>query len=198
MADDPTNTNGASPQVDASPTEITPAHGGRLVPFVKGDERARELGRLGGQKRAAQAAIKAGDSEALRSVLDSAASTFKRGDLGPYCIAVAGTILGRIQTGAIKVPGSDAAALLRVLVDIARLEAGEPTSAAVIAHLSGGDVRERVEALRSQARQVIEARGVDLASAAALAVADTGGDVAGEAGALGPISADVSEGEGFA
>lgn len=110
-------------------------------------------------------------------------------------------MLARIASGAIRVPGGDAAALLRVLVDIARLEAGEATSAAVIAHLSGEDVRARVEGLRQQAAAVLAVRSVELASAAARAVADVGADVPptgdGVPAVGGPISAELVEGEGF-
>ena len=56
-----------------------------------------------------------------------------------------------------KVPirnGDEAATLLRALVDVARIEAGEATSTAVVAHVGAGAAAE-VLALRDQARRAL-------------------------------------------
>lgn len=83
-------------------------------------------------------------------------------------------MLARIASGAVKVPGSDYPALLRVLVDIARIEAGEATSAALVAHVSSADARARLAELQAQARAAIEAGAIEAPSAAAKAAADSG------------------------
>jgi hypothetical protein len=63
--------------------------------------------------------------------------------------------LARIAAGQIPIRnGDEAATLLRAMVDIARLEEGQPTSTAVIAHV-GRSATADVLALRDQARRAL-------------------------------------------
>ena len=55
----------------------------------------------------------------------------------------------QVERGEIQVRhGEDAASLVRVLVDVARLELGEHTSASVVAHISGPALAERLRQLQ--------------------------------------------------
>jgi hypothetical protein len=63
--------------------------------------------------------------------------------------------MGRLLAREIKLRGADVAPVLRALVDIARLEAGEPTSAALVAHVDAATVASRVGALQRQARAAL-------------------------------------------
>jgi hypothetical protein len=63
-------------------------------------------------------------------------------------------MIGRVSSGDQRVP--DPAAWVRVLVDVARLEAGEATSATLVAHV-GSDAAARVLALQAQARAALSA-----------------------------------------
>jgi hypothetical protein len=63
--------------------------------------------------------------------------------------------MGRLLVGEIKLRGADVAPVLRALVDIARLESGEPTSAALVAHVDAATVASRVGELQRQARAAL-------------------------------------------
>ena len=149
-----------------------------LRPFVKGDPRAVEAGKRSVEARRARATIATDGTSALRRELDTVTATFERGELGAQAAAVAGLLLAKVAAGVITVKGPDVAALLRVLVDVARLEAGEPTSQAVVAHIGTSQALERVAELRKQAREalgaVVVADAIDASSAAAVAVEDGG------------------------
>ena len=164
----------------------------QLTPFDS--ERARAAGKRSAEVRAAQRLAKVDTASSARQALETLADTYQRQDLGRYAIACAGWIMGQIVTGRIRVPGGDAAALLRACVDIARLEAGEATSHALHAHLSAGDVRARVAELQQQARELLDTGP----SATALAAADGPADSFGVVPARVAISAELTEGEGFA
>lgn len=110
--------------------------------------------------------------------------TLKRDNLGGDAALVAGLILAKIASGSIRLRSADVAGVLRVCVDIARIEEGQATSTALVAHLSGADVRSRVAELQQQARSIL--------SAAAVAAAD----VEGASSEEGSISAEVVEGGG--
>jgi hypothetical protein len=84
-----------------------------------------------------------------RSLLSDLVEACPRHRLGPTAAAVAADILARVANGDVEVRnGTEAAALLRVLYDMARLESGQPTSAALVAHLSTDEVLRRIEELR--------------------------------------------------
>lgn len=152
---------------------ITPVHGrGRLVPFDS--ERGKRAAARSVEVRAAKRAAVATSASDAAVKLDELARTFQRDRLGEYAAAAAGHVLGELVGGRIKVRhGEDAAALLRALVDIARLEAGEATSVHLSAHLSGEDAASRVAELRRRAAAtVLVVEAGEVASAAAEAVAD--------------------------
>jgi hypothetical protein len=132
--------------------------GGRrtnLRPFVPGDPRAAEAGRKGAETRAAKRAARVTSSRETAAVLRTIVDTFHRGDLGEASAAVAGWLLGRIAAGQVPIRNAgEAADLLRALVDVARLEAGEATSTAIVAHVGAGATAE-VLALRDQARRML-------------------------------------------
>ena len=73
----------------------------------------------------------------------------------------------------------EAAELLRALVDVARLEAGQPTSASIVAHV-GREAAAGVLALREQARAALgESTAVAADSAGVLEAGDDCSDVDG-------------------
>ena len=79
--------------------------------------------------------------------------------------------MAQVASGAVPVRnGDEAATLLRALVDVARLESGDPTSTTVVAHV-GSDAMARVVALRDAARAAIDAT----VSGTAVAAYDTPG-----------------------
>jgi len=128
---------------------------GNLTPFVKGDARAVEAGRKGAAVRRARRDAKASSVREVAAVLTTLRGEFDRGSLGPDAAAVGGWLLGRIVSGSIPIRnGDEAASLLRALVDVARLEAGESTSNTLVAHVGAGAAAE-VRALRDQARAAL-------------------------------------------
>jgi len=126
-----------------------------LTPFRKGDPRASEAGRRGAATRQAQRAAQRGELHEVAAELRRLANTFHRDELGPMAAAAAIDAIGRVQRGEWKV--RDPADWVRVLVDVARLEAGEATSAALIAHVGADQVR----ALRDQARAALPSAAAD-------------------------------------
>jgi hypothetical protein len=142
------------------------ANPANLKPFTKGDPRASEAGRRGAQAREAKRHAQRADNLAIAQRLRTLTAVHQRDDLGPQAAAVAADILGRISAGEIPCRHvGDAAELLRVLVDVARLEAGETTTNAAVVHVSARDVAEHVNDLQRRAREV-------LASSAVLAADD--------------------------
>jgi hypothetical protein len=88
----------------------------------------------------------------LRRIIDA----YPREQLGPAAAATASDIIARVGRGEIKIRhAADAAELLKVLTDIARLEAGEPTSASLVAHVDAGTVAARVAELQAEARRTL-------------------------------------------
>jgi hypothetical protein len=127
--------------------------------------------------RAAKRADQVERGRDAASELRSFAASFQREDVAPAAWAVAGLILHKVATGAVQVKrGDEAAALLRAVVDVARMEGGEPTSASVVAHMSSEAMAARIAQLQ---RDVVEAlpaaRAVE--DGAALEAVETGGGV---------------------
>lgn len=149
-----------------------------LQPFRKGDPRTAELAKKGADTRRANAAARKASTRATADTLRSVRDTFTRGELGESSAAVAGWLLGRIAAGAIPVRNAgEAADLLRALVDVARLEAGQATSTALVAHVGTGATAE-VLALRDKARVMLGTR-VDDQDAGPLSTAATAADDSG-------------------
>jgi len=122
-----------------------------LRPFVKGDERARAAAQRSAEVRRAKRDVQRATNEDVAAQLRRLATSHERADLGPIAAAAALDAIGRVQRGEWKV--RDPADWVRVLVDIARLEAGEPTSASAVLHL-GASAVERVRALQREAAQL--------------------------------------------
>jgi hypothetical protein len=123
-----------------------------LQPFRKGDPRASEMGKRGAETRRRRT-----EAERLRrleplQVLELVGDSFKREALGPLCAAAAVHMIGEVVSGRQRV--RDPAAWVRVLVDVARLEAGEVTSATATVAVTADDVRRAVE-LREVARRAL-------------------------------------------
>lgn len=149
---------------DGQAGELVRVNGGTLRPFRKGDGRAAAAGRKGGQTTQRKRAAEHAPGLMVLGDLRTLVAGFDRGELGPIAAAAAADMIGRVHRGEQVV--RDPAEWVRVLVDVARLEAGEPTSASVVAHLGASAVHE----LRDRAR-------------AALGAGDGAAALAGDAGA---------------
>jgi hypothetical protein len=132
-----------------------------LKPFSNTDPEARARASANGRKgqlikkqRAALAQQqKLGNSEEAKHALDQALSSFQRDTLGPGAIAAAQMLIARVLTGDVPVRhAGDAADLIRVLVDVGRLEGGEATSLSVT--MDAAAVTARIEMLRREAEPV--------------------------------------------
>jgi hypothetical protein len=135
-----------------------------LVPFTP--ETAAEAGRRSGEAKRARKVAASADVRTAAAALDQVRAAFSRDQLGPDAAAAASYIVGRIVAGSIPLRnGSEAAELLRALVDVARLEAGQATSASAVLHV-GADATARVLALRDQARAALGMGGEAVALAA--------------------------------
>lgn len=131
-----------------------------LRPFTRGDPRAAEMGRRGAETRKRRSAIQRADGVAVLEQVRTLAATARREDLGPAAVAAALDMIGRVTRGEQAVRDPDA--WVRVLVDVARLEAGESTSNAIVAHV-GARATDHVLALRDQARAALDASSAVLA-----------------------------------
>lgn len=133
------------------PAETRAGRNGQLK-VITTTERARELGKKSAAARIARReAERAGNISRSREAgqhLQALMQSFQRADLGPAASAVAQQTLHRIATGEIPIRnGSEAAEILRVTVDIARLEAGQATSQTAHIALSAEQVQARLAAL---------------------------------------------------
>jgi hypothetical protein len=131
-----------------------PRHSG-LTPFRKGDDRASIMGRRGAAAKRARRTAQHATTRAIIRELDTLRTSYNRADLGDIAAAAALDAIGRVVRGEVRLRGADMAPWVRALVDIARLEAGAPTSASVVAHVSAADVAARVGALQAQARAAL-------------------------------------------
>jgi hypothetical protein len=150
-----------------------PANGtANLQPFKKGDPRAIEAGRKGGQARRVRAELVRAETQKVAQHVATLATTFDREHLGPAAAAVAMELIGRVSRGEIPVRhAGDAAELVKVLVDVARLEAGESTSNAVVAHVTSEQL-DRVRALQAQARTALASTALAVADVVEVEVVD--------------------------
>ena len=124
----------------------------QLQPFTKGDPRAVAAGKksveVRRQRAIAEKAAQAADASTLAGHLATFSATFQRDDLGQQTAAVAAMILAKLAAGQVPIRhAGDAAELLKVLVDITRLEEGQSTS-----NVLHGSVQivERIEAMRAE------------------------------------------------
>jgi hypothetical protein len=124
------------------------------------------MGKRGAEARARKRQAERAASAEVLDGLRSLANTVRRDDLGPMALAVAVDTLGRLARGEIPIRNAgEAADLVRVLVDVARIESGDPTSQSIVAHVGVAEV----QALRDQARQAL---ALGDGSPVALAAAD--------------------------
>ena len=145
-----------------------------LTPFTKGDPRAIAAGRKGGETRRANRDARVKKAADAAKQLATFSETFERSTLGSNAANVAQYIMGRVGTGDIPVRnGDEAAALLRALVDIARLEEGQATSHTISATY-GADAVARVVAIQQAARDQLATDAAGELSTAAEAVAPLG------------------------
>jgi hypothetical protein len=151
-----------------------------LRPFAAGDPRTIEAARKGGEARRATRDGRRRDALALRDIVTTAVTTYNRDQLGPLAGALAADIMARLLSGEIRLRSADVAPTVRALVDIVRLESGEATSTALVAHVDAADVAARVGALQRQARAALatvslpaQATGDDGSPSAVHAVEET-------------------------
>lgn len=127
-----------------------------LTPFTgeEGRKRASEAGKKSAAVRRAKRdnkeLAKVRTSNDLNKALTDIKSTFDRGTLADSAASTAQYLMGLIVTGAVEVTGRDMASLIQTLVDVARLEEGQSTSNAVVAHVSSKDAIAHLAALRGE------------------------------------------------
>src|SRR5262249_9586531 len=119
---------------------------GRLHPFEKGDERARVAALRSVEVRRAKRAILRAETEEAATYIGRLGATYQGEDLGPAARAAALSVIARVERG--EMHPRDPAEWIRALADIARLEEGQPTSATVVAHLSGEALAEKLRELQ--------------------------------------------------
>jgi hypothetical protein len=138
--------------------------------FVKGDERAREAGRKSAAVRAERKRIERLSNIETVDQLHALTEACRTVDLADASLTAAIWAIAQVTAG--KVPlrhGEDVAALVRALVDVARLINGQPTSTSAIVHMSAAEANARLRELSEQAYALSNAS----TSAAAVAAADT-------------------------
>lgn len=126
-----------------------------LQPFAKGDPRAVEAGRKGAevkrQKREALKIVRVADARAGAAILATLTEGYQRDQLGASAAGAAQHVIARIANGEIPIKdASDAAALLKVLHDMTRLEEGQSTSNIMHGTIDAGAILQRIEALRGE------------------------------------------------
>jgi hypothetical protein len=123
-----------------------------LQPFTKGDNRASELGKRGAAarkaKREATQLVTVRDASVGAELVDTLTSRYDRDKLGGAAAAAVQHLIANVTSGAVPIKdATDAANLIRVLFDVARLEEGQSTS-----NIMHGSVAmlERIESMRAE------------------------------------------------
>jgi hypothetical protein len=124
-----------------------------LKPF--NPETASLAGKRSAEARRAKAlAQRAADANNAREAAEHLATftqAFPRDSMGPNAAAIGNYILSRIALGLIPIRhAADAAELLKVVVDIARLEEGQATSHTLHASIDSAAIVARIEQLRHE------------------------------------------------
>lgn len=125
----------------------------QLTPFTpetasQAGKRSAEVRR---QRALARQVAQAEDARTLANHLATFEQTFRREDLSSQTSAVAAMILAKIAAGQVPIRhAGDAAELLKVLVDVTRLEEGQHTSAHLTASIDSEAIVARIEALRAE------------------------------------------------
>jgi hypothetical protein len=121
-----------------------------LRPFDS--DRARDAAHRSAEVRRAKRSAQRADVAAIAGELRLLAAAHERADLGPMAMAAAADLIGRVVRGDVPVRnGGEAAELLRALVDVGRLEAGDATRTVAVAHLSGPALAARLRELQVSA-----------------------------------------------
>jgi hypothetical protein len=128
-----------------------------LAPFRFDSESARAAGKKSAQSRKARGIARRAAPGALGRTLQLFRDTFANPDVGGDVLVVASVVLARLALGEIPIRnGEEAASVLRVLHEIARLEAGQPTSLTASVTVGPDVALARLAELRKQAQQVID------------------------------------------
>lgn len=90
------------------------------------------------------------NSTDLHNHLTKLVTTFKRDQLPQTAAAAAQYLIAKVISGHIEITGKDVAPLIATLVDVARLEEGQSTSNAVVAHMSSKEALDRLTLLRQE------------------------------------------------
>ena len=122
----------------------------QLTPFdsesaSRAGKRSAEVRR---QRALARQVAAADDARTLANHLETYSQTFQREDLSTNTAAVAAMILAKLAAGQVPIRhAGDAAELLKVLVDITRLEEGQSTSNVLHGSV---EIVKRIEAMRAE------------------------------------------------
>ncbi len=145
-----------------------------LQPFKKGDNRASEMGKRGAEarkaKREAAALVTVKDATTGAELVATLTSRYDRATLGEVSAAAVQHLIANVISGAVPIKdATDAANLIKVLFDVARLEEGQSTS-----NVLHGSVQivERIEAMRAE---LTASR--DAGMTTTIAEPHTGGDI---------------------
>jgi hypothetical protein len=134
-----------------APTEAQQRHR-----FTK--ETASAAGKKSATTRRTKAAARAALPAELARKLADVRQSFADVDLAASVVAVAGIVMARLASGEIPVRnGGEAADLLRALHEIARLEAGQPTSLSATVSIPPEVAMARLHTLQQQARATMAA-----------------------------------------
>jgi len=126
---------------------VVPGRVENLTPFDS--RRAIEAGKKSGQVRRNKKVARKVLNDGAALSLARLSATFKREDLGGTSAAMAQALMVGLADGVIEIDPKVVPDLIRVLVDVARLEAGQATSHTV--RLGDAGVMARLEELRAQA-----------------------------------------------
>lgn len=117
---------------------------------------AAAAGRKSADARRAKGIARAAEPTELARRLAEFRQTFGATDLSADVLTVAGVLMARLASGEIPVRnGGEAADLLRALHEIARLEAGQPTSLSATVTIDQAQAVARLAELQSRARQTL-------------------------------------------
>jgi hypothetical protein len=133
----------------ASVTVTDPVTAGK--PWYFEPETARRAGARSGESRRSRAAVRRETQAALERIARSRPDLLTE-DVGILARAAAVRIAGDIATGGVTEKNlHHAAAAVRYLVDVARIEAGQPTELRATVTAAADDFRAWLDEVRSQA-----------------------------------------------
>lgn len=137
-------------------------------------ETAKAAAKRSAEVRRAKRDLARGEVTTLAQKLDTLRDTYQRDDLGPNAAALAQHTMSRVMAGEIPIRhAGEAAELLRVLVDVARLEAGEATAHTAHVSMTAEQVTARVTELQRQAAGEIVASGTSVEPESTVPMSET-------------------------